>query len=85
MRRLVLILVALVGIGILTLSSAIAEIAIRTSVIERGLMAIYDGDRTWGTGFLLEIPMKSEPTKVRVVLVTARHVIDPAWACGKPV
>ena len=33
-----------------------------------------------GTGFLLNIPSKSNPRVSLIVLVTARHMIDPAWA-----
>ncbi len=33
-----------------------------------------------GTGFLVEIPSKADPKRTSVVLVTARHIVDPKWA-----
>jgi hypothetical protein len=39
-----------------------------------------DGQTTEdGTGFLLSVPQKSDPTKSFIVLVTARHMVDPSW------
>jgi len=32
-----------------------------------------------GTGFLLAAPLKSDPKRGYVFLVTARHIADPAW------
>jgi hypothetical protein len=32
-----------------------------------------------GTGFLLSVPLKSDPTQSFIVLVTARHMVDPSW------
>jgi hypothetical protein len=38
-----------------------------------------------GTGFLVQIPSKADPKRSSVVIVTARHLVDPAWeACGRP-
>lgn len=33
-----------------------------------------------GTGFLLSLPLKSDPKMQYVTLVTARHIADPKWA-----
>ena len=33
-----------------------------------------------GTGFLVEIPSKADPKRTSVVMVTARHIVDPKWA-----
>ncbi len=33
-----------------------------------------------GTGFLVEIPSKVNPERSFVVIVTARHIVDPQWA-----
>jgi hypothetical protein len=36
-----------------------------------------------GTGFFVEIPLRSDPKRSYRVLVTARHIVDPVWAkCG---
>lgn len=32
-----------------------------------------------GTGFLMVVPTKTDPTRVYIFLVTARHMADPAW------
>jgi len=34
------------------------------------------------TGFLLVIPLASDPDRGPVFLITARHVVDPRWACA---
>jgi hypothetical protein len=33
-----------------------------------------------GTSFLLMVPTKSDPSRGYVLLVTARHIVDPQWA-----
>ncbi len=33
-----------------------------------------------GTGFLVEIPSKADPTRSSVAVITARHIVDPQWA-----
>jgi len=33
-----------------------------------------------GTGFLLMVPTKSDPQRGYLLLVTARHIVDPQWA-----
>jgi hypothetical protein len=33
-----------------------------------------------GTSFLLMVPTKSNPTRGYILLVTARHIVDPQWA-----
>jgi hypothetical protein len=37
-----------------------------------------------GTGFLVAVPLKSNPQRNYLVLVTARHIADPGWI-GCPV
>ncbi|HTV90113.1 MAG TPA: hypothetical protein VME41_13950 [Stellaceae bacterium] len=39
-----------------------------------------DLKRPIGAGFLLEIPLLANPNQSYKALVTARHVVDPAWA-----
>lgn len=36
-------------------------------------------ERPDGTGFLLSVPMKSDPSRGYLLLVTARHMADPEW------
>jgi hypothetical protein len=37
-------------------------------------------NKALGTGFLVEVPLKSRPEVGYALLVTARHILDPAWA-----
>jgi hypothetical protein len=37
-----------------------------------------------GTAFLIGVPLKSNPNQTYEILVTARHIVDPAWAGCKP-
>ena len=53
-------------------------------VIRKSVVFIYargaDGQtQPAGTGFLISIPTKSNQNKVYVILVTARHMVDPSW------
>ncbi len=32
-----------------------------------------------GTGFLVDIPMKADPARSFIAIVTARHIVDPKW------
>jgi hypothetical protein len=53
-------------------------------VIRKSVVFIYargaDGQaQPDGTGFLVQIPLKSKPDRSYVVLVTARHMVDPLW------
>jgi hypothetical protein len=67
-------------------------VPINTDTVRRSVVFLYsaDGDgrpdRTHevGTAFLVEIPLKAQPTRSYYALVTARHVVDPTWACLGP-
>jgi hypothetical protein len=57
---------------------------VKFDVIRKSDVFIYkrgaDGQTTpAGTGFLIAIPLKSNPKGSYTVLVTARHLVDPAW------
>ena len=42
-----------------------------------------DPQKSLGTGFLLRVPLASDAKKFYILLVTARHIVDPEWAkCG---
>ena len=57
-----------------------------TELIKKSVVFIYEArspteaGRLLGTGFIVGIPLKSDPTRTRIVLVTARHSVDPQWA-----
>lgn len=64
-----------------------AAINLDTAMVEKTVVFIYpandDGkvidDRPAATGFWVEVPLKSDPSRPALVLVTARHVVDPIW------
>ena len=74
---------------IASIGSAQSLIPINTEVVKRAVVFLYGADATGkadaskelATGFLVEIPLKSDATKSYMALVTARHVVDPVWAC----
>lgn len=44
-----------------------------------------DTSKPIGTAFWVEVPLKSDPKRCYRFLVTARHMVDPAWAgCERP-
>ena len=65
-----------------------ATLNINTDVVKKSVVFIYAGDnvgnadpnRPMGTGFFVIVPLLSDPSKGYLLLVTARHVVDPAWA-----
>jgi len=69
------------------LRSADATLTISTETVQRAVVFIYrartdtDPDKTnpLGTGFLVAMPTLDNK-RTYVVLVTARHIVDPEWA-----
>ena len=68
-----------------------ATININVDAVQKSVVFLYAADaqgvvektRPIGTGFLVGIPLKSDAKRSYVVLVTARHLVDPTWAkCG---
>ncbi len=66
-----------------------ASININTEVVKKSVVYIYGGDnegkqadptRILGTGFLVFAPVSSAENRGYYLLVTARHIFDPAWA-----
>ena len=64
-----------------------ARLPINTELIKKSVVFIYSAqnrrdpgsNRVLGTGFIVGLPLKSDPTKVNFAVVTARHVLDPEW------
>jgi hypothetical protein len=60
---------------------------INTELLRKSVVYLYRGDTIGhpdlslplGTGFLVRVPLLSKPDSTYIVLVTARHMIDPAW------
>ena len=83
------IILGTVGLIILLLAAPLnASLPINTELIRKSVIFIYGGEnretpssnRLLGTGFLVAFPLESNPEKMKIVLVTARHVIQPQWA-----
>lgn len=65
-----------------------ASINIDTDFIRQTIVFIYKSDRNGqaassptATGFLVAVPKKENPTEGHILLITARHVVKPQWAC----
>ncbi|HUY80283.1 MAG TPA: hypothetical protein VMU92_00980 [Acidobacteriaceae bacterium] len=54
--------------------------AVRRSVVFLHIVDSRGQLKEAGTGFLLLVPTKSDPNKGYLLLVTARHIVDPQWA-----
>jgi hypothetical protein len=70
-----------------------ATITLDTDKVKKIVVFIYaaknggqvDTRRSLGTGFLVMIPRKDNPAFGPLLLVTARHIVDPQWAyCAQP-
>jgi len=65
-----------------------ATININVDAVQKSVVFLYaadaqggvDRNRPIGTGFLVGIPLKTDPKHSYAVLVTARHIADPTWA-----
>jgi hypothetical protein len=52
-------------------------------IVKKSVVFLYypkAGSFEVGTGFLVEIPSKADPKRSYVVIITARHIVDPQWA-----
>jgi hypothetical protein len=66
----------------------VAQLNINTDAVKKSVVFLYsakesgeaDADKPLGTGFLVDVPLESQPTKAYRLLVTARHIVDPEWA-----
>jgi hypothetical protein len=89
----VCLLRCLVAFGFLGVSLVASLIPINVEAVKKAVVFLYSADPTGqpdtskelATGFLVAIPIaNSEPQRSYFVLVTARHVVDPVWACQGP-
>jgi hypothetical protein len=73
---------------LLLFRSAQASININVEAVQKSIVFLYaadasgavDSSKPIGTGFFVAIPLKSNPESGYVVVVTARHMLDPMWA-----
>ena len=64
-----------------------ASITVNTDVLKKSVVFIYavtpegeaDVHKPLGSGFLVGIPGKADPSRGTAILVTARHIVDPEW------
>jgi len=82
---------ALVCISFLLLSShAIARPLVNLDYVRKSVVFLFRADAKGhtespvGTGFVVTVPLKTDPTRGYKLLVTARHIADPAWARCPP-
>jgi hypothetical protein len=70
-----------------------ASININVDAVQKSVVFLYaaratgdvDASKPIGTGFWVQVPLKSNPKRAYQFLVTARHMVDPAWAkCEQP-
>lgn len=76
--------VLLLCISALSLRAQHSAFQVNYEVIRKSVVFIYAQNVNGqvvpdGTGFLLVVPTKSDPKKAYLILVTARHMVDPAW------
>jgi hypothetical protein len=73
-------------------SSVTAQVFVGYEPVRKSVVFLYGADAagevdksaTLATGFIVGIPLKSQPSDVALLLVTARHVVDPVWASCPP-
>jgi hypothetical protein len=72
-------------------AAANVNVNINVDYVRKSVVFLYGADtagkvdpnQPLGTGFILEIPRVSDPSRAWKLVVTARHVADPHWAnCG---
>ena len=85
------ILLRWIGLALLLIwmipGAACAAILLDTDAVERSIVFIsypvrYDDGTeatSVGTGFLVNVPLKSDPSKSHGLLITARHIFEPGW------
>jgi hypothetical protein len=70
-----------------------AALNVNIEAVQQSVVFLYGADRSGdvdpkkelGTGFFVRIPLRSDPKHGYMVLVTARHILDPQWAkCSDP-
>jgi len=83
------LIVLLWGLFASVQASAQSLIPINTEAIRRAVVFLYGADsagkpdatKELATGFLVQIPLNGDTTQSYFILVTARHIVDPVWAC----
>lgn len=70
-----------------------AALNINIEAVQQAVVFLYGADssgnvdlkKELGTGFFVRVPLTSDPKRSYILLVTARHILDPQWAkCSDP-
>jgi hypothetical protein len=88
MRRSILLFKLALAAILSLCASADATININVDAVQKSVVFLYAADAQGdvdesspiGTGFLVGIPLVSDPKRSYAVLVTARHMVDATWA-----
>jgi hypothetical protein len=79
----VLVLVLLVAVLLVpALRVGGSSMPFNVGTVKKSIVFLYyqkGKDFEVGTGFLVDIPSKADPTQSFVAIVTARHIVDPKW------
>ena len=75
----------IVLLSLLLSMKCFADTTVNVDYVEKSVVFLYAPDETGtlkpdGTGFVVLVPLKSEPGRAYKLLVTARHMVDPQWA-----
>ncbi|HWY05704.1 MAG TPA: hypothetical protein VNY24_02525 [Candidatus Acidoferrales bacterium] len=92
MRKLTGLMFTLCAVWLVAAPSVSGQFLPNANNINKSVVFIYsaapngsvDESRPVGTGFFVQVPLKSLPDKSYYLLVTARHVVQPAWAYCPP-
>lgn len=77
-------IVSLIALLLPTTSFAAANLNVE--YVQKSVVFLYAADASGnpgepvGTGFIVQVPLMSDPGKAYKLLVTARHMVDPKWA-----
>jgi|SRR5581483_8989418 len=82
-------LLSVIAFFTLALAQPLASFAtanINVDYVEKSVVFLYAADAAGnataplGTGFIVQVPLTSQPGRFYDLLVTARHMVDPRWA-----
>jgi hypothetical protein len=83
-NRVLCLTILLFSLSFLPQPKAQSSFAKNLDITRRVVVFIYSRDAQGveqqdGTGFLVALPKKGDPTRSYIILVTARHMADPVW------
>ena len=80
------LIVMSLAIALLLRTASFAAANINVEYVQKSVVFLYAADASGnpgeavGTGFIVQVPLTSDPTQSYRLLVTARHMVDPKWA-----